>query len=132
MSTTAQVLGIGLDLIDLERFRLLYGDEEPELLKRCFTDDELTAAGSGPRRLARLAARFAAKEAAYKAFGGGTDIALTDIVVESDTSGGPRLLLLGKAKAAAERKGIGGLLLSLTHSDASAAAVVIALSSGLR
>jgi len=55
-------------------------------------------------RLARLAARFAAKEAAYKAFGGGIDITLTDIVVENDNSGAPRLLLLGAAKAAAERK----------------------------
>jgi phosphopantetheinyl transferase (holo-ACP synthase) len=55
-------------------------------------------------------------------------LALTDIVVESDSSGAPHLVLNGGAKAAAESRGVGTLLVSLTHSDASAAAVVIALS----
>ncbi|HEX3863656.1 MAG TPA: 4'-phosphopantetheinyl transferase superfamily protein [Stellaceae bacterium] len=121
------IVGIGLDLIDIDHFSRLYGGDDPELMGRCFTDAELLSVGSGPDRLARLAARFAAKEAAYKAFGGGVDIALTDIVVANNSSGAPYLLLEGEAKAMAARKGIRTLLLSVTHSSKSAAAVVIAL-----
>jgi len=31
---TNGIFGVGLDLIDLEHFRLHYGDEDPELLRR--------------------------------------------------------------------------------------------------
>jgi holo-[acyl-carrier protein] synthase len=123
-------IGIGLDLIDLNRFTCLYGGEDPELLARCFSQAELMDAGAGCDRIARLAARFAAKEAAYKAFGGGENIALTDIVVHNDASGAPALALSGAAKEAAERRGVTVLLVSLTHSDSAAAAVVVALSGG--
>ncbi|MBT1159641.1 4'-phosphopantetheinyl transferase superfamily protein [Aminobacter anthyllidis] len=122
-------MGIGLDLVDLDRFRLLYGDDL-ELMGRCFAQSELDAAGTGPDRLTRLAARFAAKEAAYKALGGASGIAHTDIIVSNSSSGAPTLLLKGTAREAADSKGVGMLLLSLTHSDASAAAVVVALSAG--
>lgn len=125
-------VGIGLDLIDLKRFELLYGEEDKDLLARCFTKDELESAGDGVDRVARLAGRFAAKEAAYKAIGGASRIALTDIVVTSDSMGKPTLVLHGEAKAAADRVGITSFLCSYTHSDASVAAVVVALSAGPR
>src|SRR5258708_6884220 len=125
-------LGIGLDLVDIQRFSVLYGEDDPELLARCFTPAELMAVGDGQDRLPRLAARFAAKEATYKALGGATGVAHTDIEVETGPSGAPMLTLRGAAQRAAEAKGVGALLLSLTHSDTSAAAVVIALSCGPR
>jgi len=65
------ITGIGLDIVDLARFRLHYGSEDPDLMARCFTETELADVGSDPDRLDRLAARFAAKEAAFKALGGG-------------------------------------------------------------
>jgi phosphopantetheinyl transferase (holo-ACP synthase) len=34
------VLGIGRDLVELDRFRLLYGDFDPDVLDRCFTAGE--------------------------------------------------------------------------------------------
>lgn len=130
MSSAGLPVGVGLDLIDLERFTRLYGGEDPDLLARCFSDAELVDAGSGPNRIARLAARFAAKEAAYKALGGGDGIALTDIVVSHDEAGAPVLALSGAADAAAKTRGVTTFLVSLTHSDLAAAAVVVALSGG--
>jgi holo-[acyl-carrier protein] synthase len=124
------IVGIGLDLIDVAHFRVHYGDADTELLARCFTDGEIAETQSGQDRLERLAARFAAKEAAFKALAGGAGIAHTDIEVLRDESGQPQLRLHGAAKLLAQQHNVGKFLVSLTHSASAAAAVVIALSSG--
>ncbi|MDP9415676.1 MAG: 4'-phosphopantetheinyl transferase superfamily protein [Pseudomonadota bacterium] len=125
-------VGLGLDLIDLAHFRVHYGDEDPELLARCFTDGELKSAGDGVDRLARLAARFAVKEAAFKALGGGERVGLPDIETVTVEGGAPEIVLHGPAREIAEARGVTSFLVSLAHSAASAAAVVIALSAGPR
>jgi holo-[acyl-carrier protein] synthase len=123
------VLGIGLDLVELERFGLFYGDCDPGVLDRCFTAREQAAAGTGPNRLARLAARFAAKEAVLKTIGGLQDgIALTDIEIASDGSSPPVACVSGGALAAAQARGITSWQISLTHAAHSAAAVALACS----
>ena len=60
------IVGIGLDLIDLERFSRLYALDDLDVLSRCFTAEEVAAAGNGLDASAKLAARFAAKEAILK------------------------------------------------------------------
>lgn len=119
------MIGVGLDIIDLDRFRLFYGGDDPDLLARCFTSAELSAVGDDTDRIDRLAARFAAKEATFKALGGAVGIALTDIEVEAGENG-PCLRLHGAAQDLADRRGVTQLLLSLTHSVSAAAAVVVA------
>lgn len=127
-----RVIGLGLDLIDLERFGVLYGDDDPELLARCFTAQELLDVGSDVDRLTRLAARFAAKEATFKALGGAMGVAHTDIEVVRSKSGAPELRLHGAAAALAAEVSADQLIVSLTHSDGAAAAVVLAISAGPR
>ena len=74
------VLSVGLDLIEIDRFRVLYGDFDPEVLARCFTALEQTFVGTDADRLAHLASRFAGKEAVLKTIGGLQDgIALTEV-----------------------------------------------------
>jgi holo-[acyl-carrier protein] synthase len=124
------VVGVGLDLIDLDRFEILYGEDDPDLLARCFTPQELVDAGDGVDRLARLAARFAAKEAVFKALGGTAGIAHTDIEVVRNATGRPEVRLHGPAAALAASVGADRVTLSLTHSGAAAAAVALALSGG--
>lgn len=126
------VVGLGLDLIDLDRFATLYGDDDPDLLARCFTPQEILDAGDGAGRLASLAARFAAKEAVFKALGGAAGIAHTDIEVIRSTSGAPEVRLHGAAATLAKAVGADHIRLSLTHSGAAAAAVALAVSSGPR
>ena len=122
-------VGIGLDLIDLVHFSVHYGGDDPELLARCFTDQELTSVGYDVDRLARLAARFAVKEATLKALGGAKGIGLPDIETVTGPTGAPEIMLHGLAQDLAKARGATNFLVSLTHSAASAAAVVIALSS---
>ena len=124
------IAGVGIDLIDLDHFEKHYGKAGAQLLARCFTEAELAACGEGVDRLCRLAARFAAKEAAYKAMGGIEGAALADVEVVRDGGGAPRLTLHHRAAEAAAERGIVDFRLSLTHSARSAAAVVIAVSGG--
>lgn len=123
------IVGIGLDLIDLKRFACLYPLDDPDPLARCFTSNEMSVAGDGEDATARLAARFAAKEAIIKVLGGLKDgIALTDIEIDSTNDGAPTVHLYGGALARASGLSITVWHLSLTHGDTSAAAVAIGIS----
>ena len=125
-------VGVGLDLIDLAHFAIHYGGDDPELLSRCFTDREVTSVGAGVDRLARLAARYAVKEATLKALGGAEGVGLPDIETVIGPTGAPEIVLHGPAQTLANARGTTSFLVSITHSAGSAAAVVIALSSGPR
>lgn len=126
------IVGIGLDLIDLEQFSALYGDDDPDVLARCFTAQELLDVGDDDDRVSRLAARFAAKEAVFKALGGAEWISHTDIEVVRAATGVPEIRLHGPAAKLAQRIGADRVTLSLTHSAAAAAAVAIAFYVGPR
>jgi holo-[acyl-carrier protein] synthase len=128
------VIGIGLDLVELDRFRRLYVNFDPDVLDRCFTAGEQASVGVGKDRLTRLAARFAAKEAVLKTIGGLQDgIALTDIEIVSDGSTNPPVARVsGRALATAQARGITGWQISLTHGAHTAAAVALACSTDPR
>jgi holo-[acyl-carrier protein] synthase len=126
-----QLIGIGIDLVDVPSFKLMYGSSDTDLT-RIFSNDEISYAGSEEARFIHLAARFAAKEATLKALGCGLQegISLTDIVVLRLPSGAPVLQLSGGALDEASRLGITSWLLSLTHLEAAAGAVAVAFSTG--
>jgi holo-[acyl-carrier protein] synthase len=124
-----KILGIGLDLIDLDRFQRLYGNSDTAAIGRCFTAGEQAGIGAGSDSLSSLAVRFAAKEAVLKTIGGLQDgIALTDIEVLSDGMNQPTVSVSGGALAAAKVRGISGWQISLSHDVRSAAAVALAYS----
>lgn len=80
-----------------------------------------------------IAARIAAKEAAYKALQalpGARAITWHQLEVERETEGRPFLVLRGLAQALAERHGPLTIELSLSHSDATAGAVAIVVRRG--
>jgi holo-[acyl-carrier protein] synthase len=112
--------GIGIDLIEIDRLeRALL--RHPRLAARLFHDAELAYAASRRQPGRHLAGRFAAKEAAIKALGGG----VTPREVEVVGADPPRLRLHGRAAdRAAELPG--ELAVSITHSRGEAAAVVVA------
>lgn len=120
----------GIDLVEVARITSMVDRHGERFLARCFTEAEQAYAfESGRRRDERLAARFAAKEAALKAIGTGwrDGIAWTDVEVSRLPSGQPQLDLCGKARAIADEMGVGRWLLSLSHTDSHAIASVIAL-----
>lgn len=122
------VVGHGVDLTEVSRIERLLGDHPERFLERCFTKSEQDDAGDGPRRAERLAARFAAKEAALKALGTGWSdgIGWTDVSVRRLNSGKPVVDVSGRAAEIAETLGITRWHVSLTHTGTHALASVIA------
>ncbi|HEX6311091.1 MAG TPA: holo-ACP synthase [Acidimicrobiia bacterium] len=124
---TGVVVGLGTDLVEIERFRLAMA-RRAKLGERLFSDDERAYAERHRDPAPRLAARFAAKEAVMKALGVGLGaFKLRDVEVARQESGAPGLVLRGGATALAARRGVTGWHLSLTHTDSMAMAVAIAL-----
>jgi len=123
----AGVVGVGIDAVDLDRFRTVLA-RRPRLARRCFTDDERAYAALAPDAVPRLATRFAAKEAVMKALGVGLwSFRLTDVEVTRDGLDAPALVLHGAAADLAGARGAAGWHLSLTHTDTVAMAVAVAV-----
>ena len=64
------MIGVGIDAVDVERFRRSLA-RTPGLAERLFTAEERAYAAQRADPTERLAARFAAKEAVMKALGVG-------------------------------------------------------------
>jgi holo-[acyl-carrier protein] synthase len=111
--------GVGIDLIEISRVERAL-ERRPRLAERLFTEAELAYANARARPGRHLAARFAAKEAVVKALGL-CGFAMREIEVVAGTP--PRVSLSGSA---AEAAGGREVVISLTHSRESAAAVALA------
>jgi holo-[acyl-carrier protein] synthase len=113
-------VGLGIDLLEIGRLERAL-ERHPRLARRIFTDAELAYAAERGRPGRHLAARFAAKEAVYKALGVGEGFGLREIEVLAGEP--PRVRLSGRAaEAAAGRR----VEISLTHSREFAAAAAVA------
>ena len=123
------VIGHGVDLTDVARIERMLVDHGDRFVERVFTATErLYAEGGGRRRAERYAARFAAKEAAFKAVGTGwrSGIAWTDAEVVHGADGAPTLRVHGQLAAEASARGIDRWIVSITHTDHLAFASVLA------
>lgn len=121
------MIGIGADLVDIDRFRAVMA-RTPAVVERLFTPGEQAYAGRAADPAPRLAARFAAKEAALKALGlglGGMPMAQIEVVRVDD--GPPGLTLHGRARSVAQARGVDRWLVTISHTDHLAQAVVAAL-----
>lgn len=117
------ILGIGVDLIEIDRVRTALR-RTPSLLGRMFTGGEQRYCQG---RIPSLAARFAAKEAVAKALGSGVrGFTLLDIEVIGDDLGRPSVRLHGRAADQAGKSGVTSVHLSLSTSDTMAAAYAVA------
>ena len=113
------VVGVGIDLVDVARLAQVLA-RTPGVGDRVFADAERTAS------VRRLAARFAAKEAAAKALGVPGGIRWREVEVVVAEGGAPQLRVHGHTAAAAARIGVRHWHLSLTHEGDTAVAVVVA------
>ena len=121
------VLGVGVDLTEVERIRSAHLRHGANFLDKIFTPAEQKLCLSKADPYPSLAARFAAKEAASKAFGTGigTELALTSVGILNGPAGEPVVELDDKARALLATRGASRLLVSLTHTDALAQAFVV-------
>ena len=121
------IKGIGLDLVGVARMRRFYQRWGERGLERVFTAHELAYCTRHEDPAPSLAARFAAKEAFYKAVGTGWGVggALVDVEVRRPSHGDPDLFVSGRAAETLAGVGAGHIHLTLTHTADTAAAVVI-------
>ncbi|MGO8873650.1 MAG: holo-ACP synthase [Acidimicrobiales bacterium] len=125
-AVSGSVVGVGIDAVDLDRFRRVLGRRR-HLAERLFTAAEREYADAAADPLPRLATRFAAKEATMKALGVGLGaFAFCEAEVERTGLDAPRLVLRGSARARSLEAGVVRWHLSLTHTDRVAMAVVLA------
>ncbi|UCF81618.1 MAG: holo-ACP synthase [Acidobacteriota bacterium] len=119
--------GLGVDVVDMERFEALLRRRGTAFLKRVFTEREIRYCRARRHSAQHFAARWAAKEAFFKALGTGRGkgVAFRDVEILRNTSGAPALRLGGKARALAERARVLQTLVSLSHTDRVAAAGVV-------
>ncbi|MEO8620740.1 MAG: holo-ACP synthase [bacterium] len=123
------IVGVGIDMVEVERMRTLLERKGERALKRLFTSGELAYARTHPEPERQLAARVAAKEATYKALSG-NDLAKAigwrELEVVSLRGQAPVLVLHGRAQTRANELGVDRVHLSITHTEHMAAAYVIA------
>jgi holo-[acyl-carrier protein] synthase len=121
------IVGVGIDIVEIDRFSQALDRHGGRFEARVYTDAELAACRDRGDRVLALAARFAAKEACLKALGTGWSegIGFRDVELVREGNTAPRLVLHGQAARRAESRGVVRSHVSLTHQPGSAAAVVV-------
>ncbi|NGX32844.1 MAG: Holo-[acyl-carrier-protein] synthase [Candidatus Anoxychlamydiales bacterium] len=124
MSQMTNIKGIGTDIIEIERLRLVIKRKGAAFLEKIFTEVERKYCIKFKDSTIHYAARFSAKEAIAKALGTGfgKDLSFLDIEITNDEKGKPS----GKLSKEAEKKfNKPEILLSISHTDTLAIAFVI-------
>src|SRR5690349_11256639 len=121
------ILGIGIDIIEVERIRSSFERFGERFLNRILHPGEISYCLSHRAPAPFLAARFAAKEAISKAFGTGigTQLGWQDMEIGRKESGEPFVILHGPGRKLLESRGGRAVLVSLSHTQAHATAVAI-------
>jgi holo-[acyl-carrier protein] synthase len=120
------VFGIGCDLVSISRIDAALARWQKRFRDRIFTDGEQHYCDARTEAARHYAARFAAKEAFYKAIARGRDLPLVFVDAEVVAGEGEMGLRLSPHAAEIARKeGVAGMHLSLTHDGDYALAFVI-------
>ncbi len=121
-------LSVGIDLVDVPRIKAMLDRYGGRVMQKLLTVSERAYCEPKAYPEQHVAARVAAKEAAYKALqadGKARSVSWLDIEVVVEATGRPSLRFLGRGQAAASRLGVKSTLVSLTHVPPMAAAVVV-------
>jgi holo-[acyl-carrier protein] synthase len=117
------ILGVGIDIVEIDRIKNTLEKWNTRFLEKVFTENEINYCNSKANPAQHFAARFAAKEAFYKALPKNKDYTVSwkEIEVISMKNGNPVISFTEKSK---ELELIHAHL-SLSHSLNSAVAVVV-------
>jgi holo-[acyl-carrier protein] synthase len=120
------IRGIGVDMVDIRRMERVIGTNS-RFVEKVFAESEIQYCEGRVKRAQHYAARFAAKEACFKALGTGwrQGMGWQEIVVENDGLGKPSIRLTGKTLEVFKRRGGTAIHLSLAHEKAYALAFVL-------
>ena len=124
------VVGVGIDQIEVSRIRDSLEKHGDHFLKKIFSENEQSYCKDKADPAPCLAARFAAKEAVAKAFGTGfgKEFGWLDSEIIHGDAGEPILSFNPRATELLKSKGAEKALVSLTHLETMASAIVILVS----
>ena len=112
------IVGVGIDMIKIEKIRQSLDKWGDSFLERVFNSEEVANISKGKMYYQRLAARFAAKEAVIKAISKEHPLALTDMFILNKENGAPYCKF---------KRDIGiDIFLSITHIEDYAVACAVA------
>ena len=120
------IKGIGTDIIDIVRIKKIIA-KDGRFIEKVFTGSEISYCESMSRREIHYAARFAAKEALFKALGTGyrDGMSWKDISVKNDELGKPGIELSGKTLDNFKKKKLRNIHLSISHTKEYAVSFVV-------
>lgn len=113
------IIGIGTDLVSIDRIAKLHTRHDARLMRRILTPAERHLASSRQATARFLAMRFAAKEAAWKAIPdcAGAGIGWQQLEILNDAAGKPQLILLDRAAKHMQRFAPAGWRADIALSD---------------
>lgn len=119
------ILGIGIDIIEIDRIKESIDRFGDHFLKKIYTPNELEYCLSKHNKYQHFAARFAAKEAIYKALSSewGSDISWQDIDIMNEPNGLPVVKFSGNLEEFVNKDK--SIKISMSHSDNYVACVAI-------
>ena len=126
------LIGLGCDLIEVERIRGVLAKHGDRFLKRIFTEEEQAYCNSVKYSHKHYAARWAAKEAVSKCFttGIGEHLDWTSVSVYHGSRKEPLVHLDSKATALLAEVGATHVWLTLSHTETHAMAVAALVKHG--
>lgn len=123
---TEGTFGSGVDIAHIPRIRtILAGPAADGFVRKVFTDRELALVPESDARVTHVAARFAVKEAVFKALGTAWTEAesLHDIEVLPSRVGAPIVVLAGRFQRLVAERGAEGVAVSMSWDEDYAIAV---------
>ncbi len=126
------ILGIGIDAVEISRFRKAAEERGEKFLEKIFSARELQYVDAKRASYIHMAGKFAAKEAVKKALPDGARIGLNwaDIEILNNEDGKPYAVLHGHARQLAEKFGVSDVLISISHTKDLATSNAMAVKNG--
>ena len=122
------VIGIGVDLVSVDRITRIYKNFPDRFVERILTDNEKAQFKAKGSSMQTLAARFAAKEAVLKAIGCGIGpAAMREVEIITPSGKQPYVRLHGSASLIADNNNIGNIFITMSHEQNLACAFATAL-----
>ncbi len=123
------IIGLGTDIVEITRIGQMIERHGELFLQRVYTEVEIRYCQQRKESMQHYAGRWAAKEAVMKTLGTGftRGVGWQDIEVANTKSGQPRIILSGGAKEFATKRGIGEILITISHCRTYATATAVAL-----
>ena len=121
------IVGTGVDIVEIPRIEQALERHGERFTRRLYTPGEIAYCEKFKKRAERYAARFAVKEAAFKALWTGwrNGVQWLEVEVTRQPSGKPELVLRGRAEQLALQLGVTRIAVSISHTDRYVVAQVI-------